>query len=369
MTTFKTPTRRPLPTLLALAASLAAGAAYAQSSTAELRNLCETSPGNVVRIDGPVLISRGAPAQAPEPVATGCTLLIGEFGKFEAKEIGMRFAGALSIQSAHKGFVSLSDTSLAGRSVSVSMSGSDSVMLLTESNLQSTVGDVSIAFGPIGKIEFVDFLPFAPFVINSAGGVSISGGDKFNVTMKGGNLQARTGMSIAMSGTDTLLLADSASMITTGGALSVTAAQNKGTIILNQGRYHAGGSVSVSLAGAESGLGIKDADFRSTSGNISVDVGGSNPKGKLEVNQSRFNAPGTLSLFGSRGSDLGFVAVDNVDLNGAGGVRVETGVGGGTFMKNSRGSSSVLFHVLTGLGGKCEQGDNLITSPNRRLCF
>lgn len=359
----------PTAAVTAAALVLLASGAQAQSSTAELRNLCQTSPGNVVRIDGPVLIYRGAPASAPEPVATGCTLLLGEFGKFETKEIGMHFAGRLQIQSTHKGFVALSDTTLIGTSVDVSMNGADSVLLMTESNLQSTVGDVSIRMGSIGKLELVDVLPFAPFMLRSAAGVSISGGEKFNVTLKGGNLQATTGMSVTLAGTDTLLLADSASMTTTRGALNVSATGDKGTMILNQGTYSAGGSVGVTLPGAESGLGIKDADVRSGSGNIVVDVGGSAPKGKLEVSQSRFNAPGTLSLFGSRGSDIGFVAVDNVDLNGAGGVRVETGAGGGTFMKNSRGRSSVLFHVLTGLGGKCEQGDNLVTSPNQRLCF
>lgn len=349
-------------------ACLAAGAAQAQSSTAELRNLCQTSPGNVVRIDGPVLIHRGAPATAPEPVATGCTLLIGEFGKFEAKEIGMSFAGAFSIQTASKGFVALSDTSLTGRSVNIT-GGPDSVLLLSESNLQSTAGDVAIGMGPNSKMELVDFLPFAPYIVRSAGGISISGGEKFGVTMKGGNLQATTGISVSLNGADTLLLADSASMTTTRGTLTVAASGNKGTMILNQGSYNAGGSVSVTLAGAESGAGIKDADFRSGSGNVLVDVGGGNAGGKLEVSQSRFNAPGTLSLLASRGSDLGFIGVDNTDLNGAGGVRVETGNNGGTFMKNSRGSSSVLFHVLSGLGGKCEQGDNRVTSPNQRLCF
>lgn len=362
-------THLPIAAAVASFLGLLAGGAQAQSSTAELRNLCQTSPGNVVRIDGPVLIFRGAPASAPEPVATGCTLLIGEFGKFETKEIGMRFAGPLQIQSVHKGFVALSDTTLVGSSVDVSMSGADSVLLMTESNLQSTIGDVVIRMGSIGKLELVDFLPFAPFMIRSAAGASISGGDKFNVTLKGANIQATSGMTVTLAGSDTLMLADSAGLTTTGGALNVSATGNKGTVILNQGTYSAGGSVNVTLAGAESGLGIKDADVRSGSGSIVVDVGVSAMGGKLEVSQSRFNAPGTLSLFGSRGSNLGFVAVDNVDLNGAGGVRVETGAGGGTFMKNTRGSSSVLFHVLTGLGGKCEQGDNRITSPNQRLCF
>lgn len=336
------------------------------STSAQLKQACETSLGNVVNIAQPTLIEFGPALPTPENIATKCTIQIGPNASFGVKQVAVNFAGALVIQSNEKTSVSFSDAPWVATSVNINLAGEFSDMVSNQSRLRASAGNLSISVAATSKLELIN--PFGltnPNGLEATGSVSISGGANFSAVIGDASIQAGTGISISMGGADSVLKLDDASLRTTAGAVMISGAGMRTNIEMSQGTYSAPAGVSVILPGADTGLKVKDGVFSGGNGSITLQSGGAAASfGNIEVNQSSFSTSSTVRITSGLG---GKTIVDNVQLNGANGVEVRSGNQGNTLVKNSSGTSASVT-VASGAGGVCLAENNLFNAPVQNLC-
>jgi hypothetical protein len=342
--------------------------ALAQISTsAQLKQACETSLGNVVNITQPTKIEFGPALPTPENIATKCTIQIGPNASFGVKQVAVNFAGALVIQSSEKTAVTFEDAPWSATSITINLAGEFSELTSKQSRLRASAGNLAISLAATGKIEMIN--PFGltnPNGLEATGSVSISAGANFSAVIGDANIQAGTGISINMGGADSILKLDEASLNTSAGAVTISGAGQRTNIEMNQGNYSAPSGVSVTLPGADAGLKVKDGVFSGGNGSITLQAGGAAASfGNIEVNQSSFSTASTVKIISGLG---GKTIVDNVQLNGSMGVEVRSGNQGSTLVKNSGGTSASVT-VATGVGGICLSDNNLFNAPVQNLCL
>ncbi|MDX2041353.1 MAG: hypothetical protein SF097_08890 [Acidobacteriota bacterium] len=337
------------------------------NSTAQLKQACETSPGNVVNITQPTKIEFGPALPSPENIATKCTIQIGPNASFGVKQVAVNFAGALVIQSSEKTNVAFEDAPWTATAITINLTGSDSELISKQSRLRAGAGNLSISLAATGKMELINPFGLAnPNGLEATGAVSISAGNKFSAVIGDADVQAGTGISISMGGADSILKLDEASLRTNAGAVMISGAGMKTNIEMNQGTYSAPAGISVILPGADTGLKVKDGIFSGGSGSITLQSGGAAASfGNIEVNQSSFSTSSTARITSGLG---GKTIVDNVQLNGSQGVEVRAGNQGNTLVKNSRGTSASVT-VASGTGGVCLSDNNLFNAPVQSLCL
>lgn len=336
------------------------------STSAQLKQACQTSVGNVVHIMQPTKIEFGPPLPTPESIATGCTLIIGPNASFEVKQVAVSFAGPFTIQSSDKTKVVFEDAPWSAPSVSINLAGEFSELVSKQSRLQATAGNLSISLAGTGKLELIN--PFAPNPngLQAAGSVSISGSDKFSAVIGDANIVAGTGIVISLGGFDSILKLDEASLTTGAGVIMISGPGQKTTVEMSQGSYSAPSGVSVVLSGAETGLKVKDGAFAGGNGSVTLQAGSSSAVfGNIEVNQSSFSTSSTVQIMSGLG---GKTIVDNVQLDGAQGVEVRSGNQGNTLVKNSSGTSASVT-IATGVGGVCISNNNVFNAPVQNLCL
>ncbi len=136
-------------------------AAFAQgiSTSAQLKQACENSPGNVVNITQPTKIEFGPALPTPENIATKCTIQIGPNANFGVKQVAVNFAGALVIQSSEKTNVAFEDAPWSATSVTVNLAGEFSELISKQSRLRAGAGNLSLSLAGTGKLELIN--PFA----------------------------------------------------------------------------------------------------------------------------------------------------------------------------------------------------------------
>ncbi len=340
------------------------------SNTADLKLACETSPGNVVNVPGDTawVILDGAQLPAVESVTTGCTLVLGSNSKVSFNLVGMSFAGPFNIQSAFKTEVKLQEASIEATSMAWSLPASDSVFTLQTAALKANAGDFTLTLGNKGKIEALQMLSGATQAIEAFGTLSIAGGHEFQGIFDGANLMAGVGVTVSLSGTLPQLTFLNSDVRSATGAVNFSSSGSKGTLDINESVFGAT-AINITFGGAESQVKANLSTLGAGNGALVIVAGtGARQLGLVEITQSTLTASSEINLYASRNGVQGTVLVDASNLNGISGVRLRTGASGLSSLENSVGSSTRLFHVLTGAGGTCRNTSNTITSPGQRLC-
>ncbi|MBL8208037.1 MAG: hypothetical protein JNM09_27640 [Blastocatellia bacterium] len=341
-------------------------AAQTISTTAQLKQACENSPGNVVNITQPTKIEFGPALPTAETINTKCTIQIGPNAGFGVKQVAVNFAGPLVIQSSEKTNVAFEDAPWTAPSIAVNLTGDFAEFVSKQSRLRASAGNLSISLGATGKLELIN--PFGltnPNGLEATGAVSLTAGTNFSGVLGDANIQAGTGISISMGGADSILKLDEASLNSNAGAISISGAGQKTNIEMSQGNYSAPAGVSVILPSADTGLKVKDGIFAGGNGSITLQSGGAAASfGNIEVNQSRFTTSSTVRITSGVG---GKTIVDNVQLDGGQGVEVLSGTQGNSLVKNSRGTSATV-RIAAGGGGVCLSDNNLFNAPVQNLC-
>jgi hypothetical protein len=353
------------------AACMLAPMAFSQnlSTTRDLKLACESSAGNRVTISSPANIEFGAPVTNSEIVNSPCTIIFSGTGGLSTRQIGLRFNGALRLQSNQGVEIKMIESAIFASSIAFDLAGPGNVVGTSDTNFRATAGGFSMNFGANSRAELIEALSTNQNAIEASGSIAIQAGSDFGAVFKEASMQAGTGITIAANGANAVIKLDETSLRTASGSVSVTSPGTKGVLEINKGNYRAPGSIDIAFRGGESGIGIKDANFESTGGGITVEsAAGTGSIGKMEVSQSVFNAPGALRLTSAPGGQLGSVGVDNVTLNGRASVQVLSGAGGNTLVKNSRSTTLGTLELLTGVGGVCLAESNAINAPAPRVC-
>lgn len=296
------------------AAMLLSFTAFAQeiNSGPSLKQACETAAGNIVQLTQSTKIESG-PASV---VNTPGTIQLSPSASFEVKQVGMTFAGPLTIYGAYQNKIVLEEALWSAVSIHITANSSGEV-IAKNSRLQATAGDIAISQNWYGKIELIGHIAPNPNGLEASGAISISSGLYAAIVFENANFQAGTGILVS--------------------------------------------------PGTRSNFKAIESDFTVATGNISLAAGTST---KLELAHSTLTSGSTVNIATGVG---GHTIVEEVQLNGAAGVTVVSGAassdsGSSTIVKKSRGTSWGTVSILTGARGVCLSEDNAFAAPIVRLC-
>lgn len=347
--------------------TLAAAPLAAQQivSTADLKRACETAPNNVVTVTSPLKIEFGARFPAVEQVNTGCTLLFAENTGLEMKQVAIRFAGPVSLQSSRKAEVALFESYLEAASLHLPLYGRGSKVIVGQSRLVARAGNFSLAFFEDSTLEVFDAFGPAPAepVIQTAGLFSIFT-DASTLSFKNARLQAGSGFDINLADELPTLKMEETDLVTSGGAIAIYGTLRDTKVEINKGLFRAPNGVRVTL-GRQSALAMKDTRIDGGAGAVNIGVG--SYSSSAEVSQVTIDTAGAIAL--SAGSFSAAVIVDGATLRAGGAVSILSGSQWAKAVaKNNTVTAGVSFSVAAGSNSTCEASGNIVNSPVQSQC-
>ncbi len=365
---------------LPLAAALALGTlvcaplgAQSIDSTAALRAACEESAGHVVFLNGTTKITSGARPPASEPVASGCTLVLGPDSSFETEAVSLSFAGAFVVQSPHKAKLKLARSFVSATSIDVNLSGTGSDIETNLSGLRAVAGSLSIALGDEAKLTVIErLLPGPENALASTGTVQIRGGRKFTASLNEMGVLGPQGLQITLDGDEGLLKIEQVRFSAPAGGLLIMATGRKSQLEMSESVVLVDDLLAVRFAGEDSSLKLKQISaFSGGPGGVLFEAGSrSAARGKLEA--SEINVGGTsVGLFASRGGLTGSLKLEKSRLTAPGDVLLESGAQGTTeVIENNVASTGTgtRIRVATGPSGSCKAQPNSFSAPVLDLC-
>lgn len=353
--------------LIALTVILAsAPSAWAQtmSTTAELKQACETSPGNVVVIEQNTQIGTGPQWPLTGAVETKCTIVVDTLATLELNQVSLTFAGPLSIEGGVESRALFLESYVLAASVAVSF-GDKAALLVERSQLSGTAGAISIAVGSEAALEVKG--PLADPSLVSTETISISGGALLTAHITDAVLSARMGISASASGREGAMTFVSSMLETGEGSIDLRAFGDKSLVELKLGSFAAADAgVSVTLAGSESEFVANDFGIDGGRGNVTLSAAGS--KGKLTIASGRIDALGVVSAQASIGGSEGYALIQGAVVTGGSRIEVESGLLSVFEVLNSSLISQGLVKIVTGSGGSCKSQDNVISAPRQQIC-
>jgi hypothetical protein len=364
--------------LLALAPILA-NPAWAQTppmtSTAQLKQACETSIGNRVLINTSTDIKegvlRGVPLASFETVNSGCTIVLGPSSKLKFDSVAMNFLGALRIQSATGNELEFDKSNIYARSINLSLTGTGSALFLKESNVNALAGDTVVAFGAEGKLEGNGGSISYPRLLQASNVVRLTAGNKFSASLSQGYIEGTRGVDINLTGDETVYKFSQFNTHAERGFLSFRASGAKSTFEFSRGSVYGHTGISLTMTGAENQLIASDyTNFNSYIGTgVRISVGNNQSKGTIQMNQANFGGEGGVVIEAGMGGSDGLIEYSQGSVIGmpVTGVTIQTGPSGQTIVKDSSLRPITAPVTIKSLGS-CLAENNVITASAQSIC-
>ena len=341
------------------------------STTAGLKAACERNPGNVVRITTDMSVSEGARALSPERVNTGCRIeLVGD-SEIQFDKVGLAFAGPLVITGGRMTGVAMQEASLAGTSVSLSLSGDEGYLRALSSRIDATAGNLTVSMGRIAKMEMMGFItsgvPLTGATLVATGAVTVSAGDKLSASFNEVGIIAGTDLRLTGTGMETELKLDNSTLLSYRGNVAVALLNTKSKLEAGNSSITArSGSVDLTLGQPESGMNLSNVAVSSKK-NTQIYAAGS--RSEVGLSNGTVAAGGGVFISAAAGSTDGGLKVEGVGITASTPVRIVTGAQGKTIANNNRvtATGSVDFSSDP-ISGLCEAVGNSITAPTQRIC-
>lgn len=350
--------------VIAVSLSLTAQA-QTMFSTLELKNACETSPGNVVTLTNNTQISTGPQAPLTEIVNTRCTIVLAPQVTFEASQVSMTFNGPLSIQASTEGRALFLESSFTARSVSVAL-GNLGGLLVERSLLRSTVGGISVTSGAESFVDVRGPIVGGGLVSNT--GINIGGGLKFFGNLTDAEVRANANVTVNMTGAEAQFISTNSFVSSANGAINITSSGEKAFVEFKLGAVATGrNGVNVTLNGNESTINASEFSIGSAAAAVNLRAGGS--KGAVTLAVGTISS-GTATLIQSSVTGLeGKAVLQNATVTAGGNLRIETGSMGNSEAVDNSLTSNTLVRILSGAGGSCKSQNNIINAPVQQICL
>lgn len=362
----------------ALALAMVPTTVFAQTpmtSTAQLKQACQSSAGNRVMINTSTDIKegvlRGVPLANFETVNSGCTIVLGPSSKFKFDGVAMNFLGGLRIESATGNELEFDKSNVYANSVALSLTGEGSALFIKDSNVKATAGDTIVTFGANGKLEGNGNSATYPRLLEASNFVRLTAGSKFSASLSQGYFEGYNGVDINLTGDETVYKFSEFNTHSQPGTVNFRASGAKSTFEFGRGSVYGHSGVSLSMTGAENQLITADyTGFNTYVGaGVRIAVGNNTAKGTIKMNQARFGGAGGLVIeAGKGGSDsmIEFTQGSVIGMQNTG-VTIETGAGGQTIVKDS--SLQPYYAPVTIKGaGFCLAENNAIQASAQLLC-
>lgn len=334
-------------------------------STGDLKRACETSPNNTVNITSETKIESGTTWPNVERVATGCTLVFSENAGIEFKQVAMRFAGPLTLQSSRKASLQMFESYVEATAVNLPLFGRGSKILLGQSRMVATAGNFTISIWEDTLVDIFDrFGPQASLPVIQTAGLFSIWTDASTISFKNAAVQAGTGIDINLSDELPTFKSEETDFITAAGTVAIYGNRHSTKIEISKGRFVGPNGVRVTL-GRESALSLKDVNING--GNGPVSIGAGSYGGSADVSQSVIQTSSTVDLFA--GSFSAKINADGNTIRGNAGITIAAGSQSSSALaKNNTVTSLALFQVLAGSSSACEASGNIVNSPSQLLC-
>ncbi len=345
------------------------------TTTAALKQACETSAGNTVFINTSTEINQGVSLPNYEQVNTACRIVLGNAAALEFDSVAMSFAGNLTIESAVPNKLTFEKAEMQAPNVTLTLTGSGSEIMVNEARLRALAGNTTVTMGNDSKLilKGATIVQFSR-ILEATDAVRVSGGAKFTAEMNQGGLWAEGDVEINLNGPESVLKVEEWNIWSNRGQTRLSSTGAKTAVEMGKGLVQGWTAISFNLTGAESNLVIKERNFNTAnSGPIDLIVGGGSPKGIIKFDQVRFGGNGSVNIRASAGSTEGLIEVTrgSIGLPAPGGLHkvvIESGASGTTIVKETSINAAILARIATGPGGICLSEANTINAPAQQIC-
>lgn len=234
--------------------------------TGGLKTACEISPNNTVIITSEVKIENGLRWPAVEQVTTGCTLTFSENAGIEFKQVAMRFAGPLNLQSSRKASLQMIESYVAASAIKLPLLGRASKILIGQSRMVAANGNFTIDI-------FDRFAPQATQPVIQAAGLFSIWTDASTIQFKNAAVRAGSGIDLNLADERPTFSSEETDFITTNGTTAIHGNNRDIKIGINKGTLSGSSGVRVYLGGRNGGLGMKDVTVNGGNGPIRIGAG------------------------------------------------------------------------------------------------
>jgi hypothetical protein len=354
--------------LIALCLGTLPGILSAQniSTTADLKRVCETAPNNVVTVTQSINIESGAQFPNMEQISTGCTLIFNENTGINMKQVAVKFAGPLTLQSSRKAEATFFESYVEATSMNLPLFGRGSKILVSQSRLVANAGNFAVSVWEDALVDITDTFGPTPSlpVIQSAGLFSIWT-DASSFSSRNARFQAASGFDFNLADELPTMKMEEVDMVSANGAIAIYGTTRDIKLEISKGLFSAPGGVRITLTGRNSGLGVKDLRVQAGSGPVRIGVG--SYSASANVSQSNIQTTGTITL--EAGSFSSTLEADGNTMNAGGAIRVSAqSQWASVVAKNNTVTSPISFVVAAGANGTCDASGNNVTSPLISLC-
>jgi Secretion system C-terminal sorting domain len=350
-------------------------------SPAALKNACETSAGNIVTVSQPIKVSSPTFAFSPTVVNCPCTVVLTNESKIEFEFANMQFTGAFAVQSTGKGeFVSV-NSSIKAPAVTLNLGGAGSSVATSQSLLQATAGNLTMTLGQQAKMELYSTIGQSPSGagLQASGAISINAGQNFTGSLADMTVNGNLGVTIGMSGLETLLKLGKVNFRANAGSLNITATGAKSMLEANESTFSMRDASTIRFSGSETGIKLGEIGFFGPSstvaslGGVTITAGSSSANfGKIEMSDIRTGSlplGGAFRVTASVNGQSGGVKMEKSQVSARGEVLFETGSLGSTEVKENRITSATRIVVKTASNGSCVASPNFaLTAPLVLAC-
>jgi|GEM_PF-3552339 len=348
--------------------ALLAASMMAQDMTPQqFKAACETSFMNTITVNTPLKVSNFS---ARVNVVTGCRVVFGPNGKFEADSINMGFAGPLVFQGGAKTGAKVVKSLMEAPSVTFDLTGSDNFVEFAESTVRATTGNVVINAGEASGLAVSQRFAGRAQAVIAAGSVLINGARKFDASLTDTAISGNTGVVISGSSDEMSLTIANSSLLALSGAISISSPGRQSTLNHAVGQLRARSGISISFAGSEGQATLQQVTANAGLGSMSVitALGGARPA-KSIVLESTITAGGSVSVVASEAGESGEAALESSRVTATGAIVVRSGPLGTTNVKLNTLTSAVLTGAYTGPSGSCTAENNTIAAPAQAMCL
>ncbi|MDX2180954.1 MAG: hypothetical protein SFV18_15265 [Bryobacteraceae bacterium] len=333
---------------------------------AQFKARCETSPNNTFTISTPTKILGTAPAVTA--VNTGCRVVFNTGGKIEADQSAFQFAGPLVFQAGPSVEVNLVKSLWTAPSFQIT-EGASASLILVESTLKATAGNINVALASDGKIDAAG--PYAGQLnaLEAAGNVRVTGGARSAFSIQSSSVRAGGAFNLSFSGTEANLQLTNSSIVAEAGAISVISTSTFANFDLTDASLDASAGITVSARGNEGKVTAGKVAMNSGTGATLIEAGtGTALKGAVKLAESNVTSGGAVTILASRNATSGEAVVEVSTISAGGAVRIESGNGGTTTALNNGLTSPVSIRVFAPPSGSCVAENNTAVAPVLQLC-
>lgn len=346
-----------------------ATAASAQQLTpAEFKALCE-APGNTVTVVNTLKIQ--SPVMPPPLVTvnSGCQVNFSPDSQFEADNVNMRFAGAVSFQASAKASVLFKSTLWNATALNVNLSGNEGGFYADESRLTARAGNLTIGMGGFGTLGITGPINGVGNALNAAGALTVSAGEKFTGTFETTRMRAGTGMTFSLAGPEAAFAANNTTFVAATGQFSLSSAGAKAQVDLNSGAITAPGGIALNFPGAESKATLLSTRATALAGSVTLQAGSAGRSfGVLVVDQAIIRAGGAYTMTASMSADKGEAVLSNTSVTAGADILIQSDREGLTNVLNNAMTSPTSIRAFTGASGACIAEGNGATAPVVAIC-